>query len=173
MRSFEKLFKYKPNFFYFISSLLMFSLTLIIYFKYYDILIPGLPNGSYRIAIGTLFLLPSFLLAGGQIAFGGFFLHMMTTAIKGEGDLLKAIFITSCITLFFSITYVIFPLFGPFYYIVFVTGGPWYALYIELLWTGIIFIFGSFMIRKLYNIEYKISLLFTICIYVFITVAAS
>ena len=98
-----------------------------IYLLFYDILIPGLPNGSYRLAVGQFFAIPSLLLLLGQVLIGGMIILFASSSIKKEklnaDNFAKPLFIASFLTLIFAVMYVIYPFFGPFYYIVFSSGG--------------------------------------------------
>lgn len=160
------------------NKLLMASSTFIllafvVYVLFYDILIPGLPGGSYRLAVGYLFLVPSLMLAVGQAFILGFFLHMTAAALAGKRDFLKALFIASFLTFLFSVTYVIFPFYGPFYYIVFAVGGPWYALPVEVLWSAITISAGALLIHRFFNLPVKASHLISSLIVAGIIVTAS
>ncbi|MBI4173688.1 MAG: hypothetical protein HY519_03125 [Candidatus Aenigmarchaeota archaeon] len=150
------------------------ALAFIIYTMFFDILIPGLPDGSYRQAVGALFAIPAFLLAGGQTLIAGFFLHALTHLYKGrQPAYYKAAFITAVMTLMFSFTYVIFPNFGPFYYIVFAVGGPDYALPVEIFWTLFTIGVGTYLTRRIYGIAYPQAALSIALVLLGITVAAS
>ncbi len=155
------------------ASACFLILAIAIYFSFFDILIPGLPDGSYRLAIGDLFFIPSVLLAIGQTFIPGFTLHASTALFNAKKDFLKAIFISSLLTFLFSLTYVIFPFYGPFYYIVFAVGGPWYALPVEILWSAITVSTGALLIRKFYGLNLKISYAISLLVVAGIVVAAS
>jgi len=155
------------------ASACFLILAIAIYFSFFDILIPGLPDGSYRLAIGDLFLVPAIILAVGQSFILGFALHASTALFNAKKDFLKAIFISSLLTFLFSLTYVIFPFFGPFYYIVFAVGGPWYALPVEILWSAVTVSIGALLIRKFYRLDLKISYAISLLVVAGIVVAAS
>ena len=142
---------------------------------YYDTLIPGLPEGSYRLANPGGFLLATIWLTLGQIIIAGFILHMMAGAVdRRNEDYLKALFIVSLMTLLFAYTYVIFPQFGPFFYIVYSVGlAPWYAVPFEILWTSFVVILGAALIRREYRLTMNLATLFSLIIYLGITAAAS
>lgn len=129
-----------------------------VYLMYLDILIPGIPGGSYRLAVGPLFAIPSIILATGQSFLMGFFLHMASSYINPrEKDFVKSLFIASAATFLFSLTYAIFPMYGPFYYIVFAVGGPWYALPVEIAWSVATVTAVALLFRKFYGVQLKIS----------------
>lgn len=147
----------------------------VLYLSYYDILIPGLPEGSYRLATTLGFAVASFLLVGGQILIGGFLINVMAAFGRARNeDCLKGDSIASVMTVLFALTYAIFPHFGPFYYIVFsATQGAWYVMLFEVLWSAFIVLIGAALIRWQYNIRLWHALVFATVAYIFITVAAS
>jgi hypothetical protein len=163
------------NYKIFFSGLLLGLAAFIIYLFYYDTLIPGLIEGSYRLTNFTGFAISCFLLADGQIIIGGFLLNVMATAVdKKKGDYLRGLFIVSLMTFLFSFTYVIFPQYGPFFYIVYSVGmAPWYSIPFEILWTSFVVIFGAIMIHREYKMNMNYATLFSIIIYLGITAAAS
>ncbi len=146
-----------------------------IYLLFYDTLIPGLPQGSFRLANPTAFYIASFLLVSGQIMIGGFLLNMLAAVMKkGEMDALKGYFIASAMTLLFAFTYAIFHGYGPFYYIVYFAGiGPWYALPFEIVWSVFAVVIGTVLVNKEYKLSMNHALLFSAIVYIFITVGAS
>lgn len=156
-----------------LGSVILFLLTFVIYVNFFDILIPGLPNGSYRQAVGPLFAIPSFLLAGGQVLIGGLIIYFISSKFSPKAKLQKSLFISAAVTLFFSFTYVIFPFFGPFYYIVFAVGGPPHALLVEVVWSVIMLTAGTLLTEKLNKVERKYAFLVAAITIMFITVAAS
>ena len=152
--------------------------SFVIYMLFYDILIPGLPNGSYRLAVGSMFAIPALLLLAGQVAIGGLIILFAASSIRREklskSIYVKSLFVASLLTLLFSVTYVIYPFFGPFYYIVFSSGGVSPLILIgEIAWTIIMVVSGTLLTRKLHKLPAKWSLLVTIIAIIFITVAAS
>lgn len=171
---FKDLFHHEKNSKLYFIVLLFFLAAVTVYALYFDILIPGLPGGSYRKAVGSLFIIPSALLAFGQIFISGFFLHMISAALTKKSDFLKAMAITSAMTLMFSLTYVWLPFYGPFYYIVgFVMNDPGYVLPIEIAYTAFMVVVSSYLIRSVYRMEPKTSVFVAMTILLGITVAAS
>ncbi len=171
--SLKDLFHHERNSSYILVVSAFFLAALAVYALYFDILLPGYMNGSYRAAVGDWFLIPSAILASGQIFFAGFFLHMIAVALKKGNDFLKATAITSAMTFAFSLTYVMFPFFGPFYYIIFVVTGPSYALPVEIAYSVITVSFFAWLLRKTYGMDWKTSLFVTMALLAGITVAAS
>lgn len=171
--TFKDLFRHKKNPALYALVLLFFVLSIAVYALYFDILLPGFADSSYRKAVGTWFIIPSILLAFGQIFVGGFFLHAIAIAIAKKNDFLKALVISGGMTFMFSLTYVMFPFYGPFYYIVFVLTGPSYALPVEIAYTTSMILVSSYIIRKFYGMDSKISIFVAMAILVGITVAAS
>lgn len=170
---FSELFQHKSSSRLYLLVLLLFLLSTVVYALYFDILLPGFMDGSYRKAIGEMFIIPSVLLAAGQIFFGGFLLHMCTSAISKKGDFLRSLSIAAVMAFMFSLTYVMFPFYGPFYYIVFVLTGPWYALPLEIAYTAATVLVSAYLIRRFHGIEWKISIFVAAVILGGMTVAAS
>ena len=154
-------------------SIILFLITFVIYTYYYDILIPGLPNGSYRHAIGQYFAIPAFLLAGGQVMLAGVIIFVAANTYKNNQDFEKSLLISSVLVLMFAMTYVMFPMYGPFYYIVFAVGGPPYVLVVELVWSIAMLVVATNMINKLHKIGKLNALITAFVTLVFIMVAAS
>lgn len=154
-------------------SIILFLIAFIIYTYYYDILIPGLPNGSYRHAIGQFFAIPAFLLAAGQVMLAGAIIFFAANTYNNDQDFEKSLLISSVLVLMFSLTYVIFPMYGPFYYIVFAVGGPPYVLAIEFVWSIAMLVVATGMISKIHKIGKLHALITAFVTLVFIMVAAS
>ncbi len=169
----KDMFHYRKNSSYCALVLLFFITALAVYALYFDILLPGYINGSYRNAVGNWFIVPAALLAAGQVFFAGFFLHMIAMALKRKNDFLQAMVITGAMTFAFSLTYVIFPFFGPFYYIIFAVTGPWYALPVEIAYSAIVVSFFSWLLKRTYGMDWKTAVFVTAALLVGITVAAS
>jgi hypothetical protein len=156
-----------------------------VYYNFFDILIPGMQSGdSYRLAVGQFFVIPIILLLLGQSMIAGFIFQLMSKAlIPKKSDsirsllragYLRAWLIGAVMTFWFSLTYMIFPKYGPFYYVVFVyQAGPSYALPIEIIWTVAGVLIGTYLGKKFLNIPCKMSLLAAAAAYLIITVAAS
>lgn len=152
-----------------IFSLIAFA----VYLQFFDILIPGLPNGSYRLAVGQFFAIPAFMLAGGQVLIGGAIIFFAASTFGKAREFEKSLFISSVLVLMFSLTYVLFPMYGPFYYIVFAVGGPPYALALEFLWSISMLAVGTSLVKKLHGTNWRYALVATFITGVFIIVAAS
>jgi len=150
-------------------------LTFVVYFMFFDILIPNLPSDSYRSAIGIWFVIPIVLLLLGQTVISGIILYLFSkVANPNNADFLRALLIAGILTFCFSLTYMFFPGYGPFYYLVFVYQSTmWYALPVEIGWSIFTFTVGSYLAHKLLKLSYKVSLLAIFIVYVFIIVAAS
>lgn len=170
---FEELFMHKKDARLYALVLSLFIIATIVYSMYFDILLPNYSDGSYRKAVGDWFVVPSVLLAFGQIFIAGFFLHVCAMAITGKSDFLKSMAITGMMTFLFSLTYVMFPFYGPFYYIVFAVTGPWYVLPLEIAYTTAMILISSYVIRKTYGMDIKSSIFVAMVLLLGITVAAS
>lgn len=170
---FRDIFAYKRSNKSYALVLLFFVLSVAVYALYFDILLPNFAGGSYKKAVGNLFIIPSVLLAFGQIFIAGFFLHMISAALTKKSDFLKSMVITAVMTAMFSLTYVMFPFYGPFYYIVFAVTGPWFALPVEIIYSTAMVLIASYLIRRIYTIEWKTSIFVATVILIGITVAAS
>ena len=160
------------------ARLLLIALTFTlmaftVYMLFFDILIPGLPDGSYRKAVGSLFAIPAFLLAIGQTGIGGFFINGLAVYFGAQGRLDKALLVASALTMMFSLTYAMFPNYGPFYYIVFATGGPGYALPVEIIWSLAMAGVGTLLCRRVFGLRARDSFLIVASVLIGITVAAS
>ena len=156
------------------AMLLFLFAAIAIYSLFFDILIPNVQDDSYRAAVGPLFVIPVLILAVGQTLIGGFFLHMLSEAVNPKkADFLRALLVASFMTFTFSLTYVVFPFYGPFYYIVFIYGGPWYALPVEIAFTMSAIVVGTFVAHRLLGVPMRYSFLAVLFIYIGITAAAS
>ncbi|MBI2675487.1 MAG: hypothetical protein HYX24_03445 [Candidatus Aenigmarchaeota archaeon] len=161
---------------YLVPSMALGAASFFVYVAFFDILMPGLPEGSYRLAVGQLFAIPSFILAFGQIAISAIFLYHIAAAngAKVAGTFSRSVFVASVLTFLFSLTYVIFPHFGPFYYIVFAAEkAPANVLPIEIAWTLAALLIGSLAYERIYKLGFRESLFYIALVYVFISVAAS
>jgi hypothetical protein len=141
----ERLTKYK------IMAVGFFILAFGVYSFYLDILIPGLPDSSYREAVGfTAFLVPSFLLAGGQSLIGGFIICTTIPTVSRSRHRIrmwKSMALGSYLTFLFSLTYAAYPLHGPVYYAAFV-GTSVFAILFEAAWAGTSIVSAGFAIRR-------------------------
>lgn len=172
MKEFFK-FSKEPRTFFLLLSVMI--LTFVVYFMFFDILIPNLPSDSYRSAIGIWFVIPIVLLMFGQTVISGIILYLFSkVANPNNADILRAFLVAGILTFCFSLTYMFFPEYGPFYYLVFVyRSAMWYALPVEIGWTAFTMAVGSYLAHKLLKMSYKVSLLAIFIVYVFIVVAAS
>ncbi|MBI4170846.1 MAG: hypothetical protein HY514_04070 [Candidatus Aenigmarchaeota archaeon] len=154
--------------------LAMIAATLV-YLAFFDILIPNVPDDSYRLAVGSLFVVPVIILVFGQTIIGGFFLHMLSEAANPKkADFLRALFVAAMMTFLFSLTYVMFPRYGPFYYIVFVYNiGPWHALPLVVAWTLSAITINTYLAHKLLGISTRLSFIAIALTYIGIIAAAS
>ena len=140
-----------------------------------DILIPNIQNDSYRSALGGFFIVPVIMLVLGQAFIGGFFLQIFSYSInKEKADYLKATVVSSFLTLWFALTYFLFPNYRPFYYIVFVYSHiPWYALPLEVSWTIGALVAGTLLARKMLHLSWSKAFIGAVLVYMFMTLAAS
>jgi hypothetical protein len=152
----EPLTKYK------LLTFLFFALAIIVYEEKLDILIPNLPGGSYRAAVGpVIFLIPAIILAGFQIMSGGFVLYMTVRTLSHDNNRIRmwqALSLASIQTFLFSLTYAIFGSKGPLYYLVFVGGGPSWVLPVEILWTTFQIISFGYLLKRLTKLKWRWSL---------------
>ena len=160
------------------ATIALSAIAFVIYMLFYDILIPGIPNGSYRLAVGPLLAVPALLLLIGQVAIAGLMILFAVSSLKGEklsgNNFSKSLLVASVITLLFAFTYVIYPLYGPFYYIVFATGSaPAGVIFVEAAWTVVMIAASTLLIKKLHGIKMSHALLIAVMSIIFITVAAS
>ena len=159
---------------YFAAVFVLWLASFLVYLNFFDILIPGLPNGSYRAVVGAWFAVPSFILSVGQILISGFIISAAVHLFGGKVRPSRSLFTASLMVFLFSLTYVIFPFFGPFYYIIFYAGGvPPYVLAIEVAWSAALLAVSTLLISKLHKMELRLALLTTIITGIFIVVAAS
>ncbi len=166
----SKLTKYK------VLAVTFLILTITTYAFFLDILIPGLPNSSYREAVGfALFLIPSFLLAGGQLLIGGFIIFMtVPTVSRGKYKLRmwQSMALGSYLTFLFSLTYAAYPLHGPVYYAAFV-GTSVYAILFEAVWAASSIFSAALAIRWMSGARWKHALFAAGLAMLIITVSAS
>jgi len=159
---------------YSVSAFVLWLASFVIYLNYYDILIPGIPDGSYRLAVGTLFVIPAFILSVGQLLIGAFIIFAAAYLFKGREHVTRSFFVSAVVVFLFSLTYVIFPMFGPFYYIVFATGiAPPHVLEVEIAWTLTILAVSTLLIAKMNKIKMHDALFTAAVTIIFIVVAAS
>jgi len=99
----DKLTRYK------VLAVTFLILAFTTYAFFLDILIPGLPDSSYRLKVGfDLFLIPCLLLAGGQLMIGGFIIFMtVPTVSRGKNKLRmwQSMALGGYLTFLFSLTY--------------------------------------------------------------------
>ena len=159
---------------YLIGSFVLWLVAMVIYSNYYDILIPGITQGSYRVVIGQLFVVPAFLLSVGQILIGAFMIFASVALFKGKEQETKSVFIATVMVLIFSLTYVIFPMFGPFYFIVFATSiAPPGVLLIEVVWAVVFMAAATLLIHKLEKMPLRYAFFTAGITGIFMVVAAS
>ncbi len=152
------------------------TLAFITYALRLDILIPGLLNDSYRDTVGPLFMLiPSFILASGQIMIAGFITYMTVRTLTHDSTRMRmwqALAIGGLLTFLFSLTYAFFPYHGPLYYVAFI-GGNILALPFEVIW-GLIEIIGvAFLIRRLCSVTWRQGIFTSSFTLLILTLAAS
>ena len=155
--------------------LLFMAAAVIVYYIFFDILIPNIQNDSYRAAVGPFFIIPVIILAVGQAFLGGIIFYLFSKAYRPEkADFLRASLIGAALTFWFSLTYALFPKYGPFYYIVFIYGeAPWYALPVEIAWTVTAILIGTFLTRKIFAMPLKKCFYASVVVYTVMTLGAS
>ena len=157
-------------------AIALFILSFLTYAFYLDILVPGLPYDSYRLAIGDiLFLIPSFLLAGGQLTIGGLMVDSTLPTVSRGAFRLRmwhAMVIGGWLTFLFSLTYTAYPMRGPVYYATFVGNKP-EAILFEALWALSTIVSAGWGLRKLSGARWKHALFTAGVALMFIVVAAS
>ena len=92
---------------------------------------------------------------------------------KNNQDFEKSLMISSVLVLMFSMAYVMFPMYGPFYHIVFAVGGPPYVLAIEFVWSITMLVVATGLINKIHKTGKLNALITAFATLVFIMVAAS
>lgn len=161
---------------YKLLTLVFLSLAFLTYGIWLDILIPGLPGGSYRQTVGPiLILLPSFVLAAGQIMIGGFITYMTVRTLTHDSTRIRiwqALAIAGLLTFLFSLTYAFFPNHGPLYYLAFV-GGNVYALPVEVLWSFAEIVSVAYLIRRHCTVTWRQGLFTSSFVLLLLTLAAS
>lgn len=142
---------YRSNVKLLAASLLLSAATFAVYLRYFDILVPFIPDGSVRVNSGLFFAFPVFLLLGGQTLFDLWFTHVsVALATPEKRDALKAYFVASFQILLFSLYYVIFPYYGPYAYIVYFMPDQSFgrlAYPILIAWTLVI-VAGTYLLTK-------------------------
>ncbi len=158
-----------------LATLAFSAAAIAVYSAFFDVLIPNVANDSYRAAIGPLFIVPIVVLVFAQVGIGGFFLHAISSVSgKKSADLLRSLLIASVMAFLFSLTYMMFPKYGPFYFIVFVySSSPWYALPLVAAWTFFSISVGAFLAHRLLKLPCKTSYLAAGLAYTLILAAAS
>lgn len=161
---------------YKLLTFIFLALTFITYGVWLDILIPGLLKDSYRDTVGPLFMLiPSFILAAGQIMIAGFITYMTVRTLTHDSTRIRmwqALAIGGLLTFLFSLTYFFFPYHGPLYYIAFV-GGNIFALPFEIFWALIEIIGVAFLIRRYCTVTWKQGIFTSSFVLLILTLAAS
>jgi hypothetical protein len=153
----SKYLMYKPNTKLLLVALCLSLATFVIYLQYFDVLAPGIPDGSVRANSGVLFSAVAFLLLGGQTLFDMWLTHVsISFASPEQRDALKAYLVASFQILLFSVYYVIFPYYGPYIFVVyFMPGqgfGPW-AYPVLVVWTLVI-VLGTYSVtQRTFRIE--------------------
>lgn len=145
---------YKKNNSILFLSFVFIILSFSIYSLYFDILIPGIPSGSYRKNVGDYFIFPVFFLISAQILSNSGIIHTVIKAVAPEKkDFLKAFFVSSVLVFLFSVLYVVFPFYGPFLYIVRSIGSFDVPTYLFLaLWTSFSIFLTNHLMRKMYSL---------------------
>ena len=103
----------------------------------------------------------------------GVIIFFAANTYKNNQDFEKSLMISSVLVLMFALTYVMFPMYGPFYYIVFAVGGPPYVLVVELVWSITMLVVATGLINKIHKIGKLNALITAFVTLVFIMVAAS
>ncbi len=148
----DKLTRYK------VLAVTFLILAFTTYAFFLDILIPGLPDSSYRLKVGfDLFLIPCLLLAGGQLMIGGFIIFMtVLTVSRGKYKLRmwQSMAMGGYLTFLFSLTYAAYPLHGPVYYAAFVSTSL-YAISFEVVWAASSIVSAALAVRLLSGARWK------------------
>ena|SRR3989344_656457 len=159
---------------YLFASLAMWLAAFIIYVNYYDILIPGIQDGSYRAVVGLLFIIPSFILSMGQVLIGAFMVFACVYLFHGKEHETKSLFTGAFMVFLFSLTYVLFPFYGPFYFIAFATNvAPPGVLLVEVVWTAALLGISTMLLHRLQKVSLGYALFTAGVTGIFIVVAAS
>jgi len=138
-------------------TVLLFALAVVNYYVNFDILAPGIGNGtgSVRADMGPYFLIPILVLAAVQALYVSGVLHLVTRAFYSEKrDFLKALFVSSLLVLLYSIFYTIFPSWGPYLYIVGTFRGTSALDYATLFaWTAVTIASTAYAIKVIYGFK--------------------
>jgi hypothetical protein len=142
---------YRPNTRLLVAGMCLSVATFAIYFRYFDILAPAIPQGSVRANAGDFFGIPIFLLLGGQTIFDIWFMHVsITLASPEKRDALKAYLVASFQILLFSVYYIIFPYYGPYTFVVYFMPGQSFGAWaypVLVLWTLVIVV-GTYLVTQ-------------------------
>jgi hypothetical protein len=102
------------------ASFALSAVSFAMYLEFFDILAPVIPGGSVRLNSGVFFVLPVFLLVGGQTLFGTWLTHFVVTVAEPEKrDALRAYLVTAAEIFMFSFFYVLSPSYGPYTFVVY------------------------------------------------------
>ncbi len=155
---FSRLVAYKKNNLMLLASLAFSALSLVNYFYNFDILAPGINEGSVRVNMGSAFILPVLILTSVQILYSAGVLHLVTRSFFFEKrDFLKAYFCASLLVLMYSFFYTLFPYWGPYLFLVGSFRGTTASGYVQLsAWTAVLIVSISLAIRKVYGLERQV-----------------
>ncbi|HXW37780.1 MAG TPA: hypothetical protein VEJ36_07770 [Nitrososphaerales archaeon] len=147
---------YKRNDKLLVISVVMVVLALAAYYSYFDILSPGIPgSGSVRALTGAYFVALVLLLAAVQLLYVAGVLHLVMRSFYFERrDFLKAFYVSATMVFMFSVYYVLFPSWGPYY---FITGPLLHIPSTDYLvlgsWTAVIVAFTTVNVRKAFGFK--------------------
>ncbi|HLC67333.1 MAG TPA: hypothetical protein VJI12_00445 [archaeon] len=159
---------------YSVAAFFMWLASFVVYVNYYDILIPGIQDGSYRVAVGQFFAVPSFILSAGQVLIGGFLIFACVYLFTHKSHKTKSLFTAAFMVMLFSLTYVVFPMYGPFYFIVFATSiAPPGVLLFEIAWISVLLAASTALMHRLQKVPLRYAFFTAAVTGIFIVVAAS
>ncbi len=140
-----------------LGSLCLSVLTLAVYWLFFDILAPSIPDGSVRSIFGPFFFVPILLLLSGQTLFATWLLHVsITTVAPDKKDALKAYFVSSVLVFLFSLYYLFFPSYGPYTFVVYFARSPDFgptSYPILVAWTTAIVVGIFLLIKRTFRLE--------------------
>ena len=128
--------------------------SIYIYYLFFDILVT---EGSFRISLGTLFLIPVTILAIVQVVATGSLIHftMIATSRYIKVNKLDPYVITGLNTFLYSWIYAIFPTTGPFNYIIFtMQETPFSVMLTTVLWTTITILLVGTILKSTYSVSW-------------------
>ena len=143
-----------------LAILIQIIASIYIYYSFFDILVT---EGSFRISLGQLFLIPVTILAVVQVVATGSLIHfaMIATGRYIKVNKLDPFVITGLNTFLYSLIYAIFPTTGPFNYITFTMQETSLSVMLTtIIWTIITILLVGTILKRTYSVSWFKGLLF-------------